>query len=83
MLDTHCYIYAQIRDSFVWSKHEDTSPEGGGVNRHSRQSCLGWSSSYDAHLECERLGFDQLLRHRIFRPVGIHCYNIFYFSSAK
>ena len=25
-----------------------------------------WSSSYDTHLDSERLGFDSLLRHRLF-----------------
>ena len=33
-----------------------------------------WSSSYDAHLECERLGFDPPLRHWIFWSIGTHCY---------
>ena len=28
--------------------------------------CPRWSSSYDVHLDSERLGFDPLLRHRIF-----------------
>ena len=33
-----------------------------------------WSGGYDTRLECERLGFDPLLRHWIFWPVRTHCY---------
>ena len=28
-----------------------------------------WSSGYDARPECERLGFDSLLRHKKFNPL--------------
>ena len=46
---------------FVWSKHEDAlSPEGGEC--HGEQ-LPWWSSGYDTHPECERPGFDPLLRH--------------------
>ena len=39
--------------------------------------CPWWSNAYDTHLDSKRLGFDPLLRHRIFSDYvtySTHCY---------
>ena len=61
----HCYIWYQLRDSSTYclfsQKCEDAlSPDGGEC--YCRQ-LPWWSSGYDIHLECDRLGFDPPMRH--------------------
>ena len=48
-------------------------PRGGWMWRLTEQMPRR-SSGHDAHPECERLGFDQPLRHWIFQTVRTHCY---------